>query len=114
MSCACPTCGQGLPDDDMLRVDDAGIVVRGGRFARLTKQEAGVFEQLRAASGKVLSKEALLANLYVHEADEAEIKIIDVFVCKLRKKLQPLGVEIGTAWGRGYRLVTRADGSAGG
>lgn len=30
MTCACPTCGQRLPDDDALRVDDAGIVVRGG------------------------------------------------------------------------------------
>lgn len=85
----------------------------GGRFACLTAQEAGVFEQLRAARGKVLSKQVLLANLYTHEADEAEIRIIDVFVCKLRKKLAPLGVEIGTAWGRGYRLVTKADGSVG-
>lgn len=69
-----------------------------------------MFEQLCGAGGKVLSRESLLANLYTHEADEAEINIIDVVVCKLRKKLAPLGVEIGTAWGRGYRLVTRADG----
>lgn len=34
--------------------------------------------------------------------DEAEIKIIDVMVCKLRKKLKPLGVEIGTSRGEGY------------
>lgn len=85
----------------------------GGHFACLTKQEAAVFEQLRAARGAVLTKEHLLSNLYLVEADEAEIKIIDVFVCKLRKKLKPLGVEIGTAWGRGYRLVPKAEGGAG-
>lgn len=110
MGCACPTCGQPLPDDDALRVDDAGIVVRGGHFACLTAQEAGVFDRLRMARGGVVSKTSLMAALYPLEADEAEIKIIDVFVCKLRRKLAPLGVEIGTAWGRGYRLVTRADG----
>lgn len=68
-----------------------------------------MFEQLRAARGAVLTKEHLLSNLYLVEADEAEIKIIDVYVCRLRKKLKPLGVEIGTAWGRGYRLVLKAE-----
>lgn len=110
MTCACPTCGQDLPRDDTLRVDDAGIVVRGGHFACLTPQEACLLDRLRAARGGVVSKASLMAALYPLEADEAEIKIIDVFVCKLRKKLAPLGVEIGTAWGRGYRLATRADG----
>lgn len=105
MTCCCPTCGQALPENGDLHVDEAGIVVRAGRYACLTVQEFGVFEQLLRAKGAVLTKERLLANLYVHEADEAEIKIIDVFICKLRKKLSPLGVEIATVWGRGYRLV---------
>lgn len=105
MGCACPTCGQELPADDGLRIDAAGIVVRGGRYCTLTGQEFGVFEQLHAARGAIVSKQRLLANLYLTEADEAEIKIIDVFVCKLRKKLKPLGVEIATVWGRGYRFV---------
>jgi DNA-binding response OmpR family regulator len=108
MPCACPTCGQTLPEDGSLRVDPAGVDW-GGRFACLTRQEAGVLEQLRDARGAIVSKESLLSNLYVVEADEAEIKIIDVFICKLRKKLKPLGVEIGTVWGRGYRLVSRAE-----
>ncbi len=38
--------------------------------------------------------------------DEPEVKIIDVLVCKLRKKLAPAGADnvIGTVWGRGYRM----------
>lgn len=101
----CPCCGQALPQDDTLRVDEAGIVVRNGRFAVLTKQENEIFALLRAARGKVLTKQRLLAGLYPIEADEAEIKIIDVFVCKLRAKLKPLDVTVQTVWGRGYRFV---------
>ncbi|MEO0870964.1 MAG: helix-turn-helix domain-containing protein [Pseudomonadota bacterium] len=37
--------------------------------------------------------------------DDVEIKIVDVFICKLRKKLKPFGIEIKTDWGRGYYLT---------
>jgi two-component system cell cycle response regulator CtrA len=37
--------------------------------------------------------------------DEPEIKIIDVFVCKLRKKMEIFGVKIETIWGRGYYMT---------
>lgn len=36
---------------------------------------------------------------------EPEMKIVDVFVCKIRKKLKPFGIEITSLWGRGYRLA---------
>lgn len=36
------------------------------------------------------------------DGDEVDVKIVDVMLCKLRKKLKPLGVEIGTEWGEGY------------
>ncbi len=110
MGC-CPTCGQGLPETDDLRVDPAGIVLRGSRYALLTQLEFSVFEGLRQASHRHVSKEQLLAGIYLHEQDEAEIKIVDVVICKLRKKLKPLGVEIATVWGRGYRFVNSSAGS---
>ncbi len=57
---------------------------------------------------QVWSKEQLLSRLYWrHESREPEIKIIDVFVCKLRKKLSTAtGGDnyIETVWGRGYVL----------
>jgi two-component system, cell cycle response regulator CtrA len=53
----------------------------------------------------VLTKEAFLNHLY-GGMDEPEMKIIDVFVCKLRKKLLQAGADnmIGTIWGRGYMI----------
>ncbi len=36
--------------------------------------------------------------------DEADIRIVDVFVCKVRKKLQPFGITIRTLWGAGYAI----------
>ena len=50
-----------------------------------------------------MTKEAFLNHLY-GGMDEPEVKIIDVFICKLRKKLAQAGANnlIGTVWGRGY------------
>ena len=58
----------------------------------------------------IMTKEAILAHLY-GSMDEPEIKIIDVFVCKLRSKLTKAGLPmvISTVWGRGYSV--RDDGS---
>ena len=71
---------------------------------RLTKHEAAIFSVLMAANGSK-TQEQLLAGAYADSFgtdDEPEIKIIDVFVCKLRKKLKPHGVFIETLWGQGY------------
>lgn len=55
--------------------------------------------------GIAQTKETFLNHLYGGR-DEPDIKIIDVFICKLRKKLQTVGAEdlISTVWGRGYIL----------
>jgi two-component system cell cycle response regulator CtrA len=46
--------------------------------------------------------------------DEPEVKIVDVFVCKIRKKLAAVGLGdfIGTVWGRGYTVRDQAGDSA--
>ena len=52
-----------------------------------------------------VTKDGIMAALYRDEGrDEPEIKIVDVFVCKLRRKLTPFGVEIKTLWGQGYSM----------
>lgn len=111
MSDPCPCCGQPLPETGELRIDPAGIVVAGGRFAILTKQETAVLLALHQHRGRMRTKEQLLQDLYWLESEEPNIKIIDVWLCKLRKKLQPLGVVIQTVFGQGYRLlpVTRKE-----
>ena len=76
-----------------------------GERLQLTGKEFAILELLVLRKGSTLSKEAIIEHLY-GGIDVPEIKIIDVFVCKLRKKLAELGVGdmIGTVWGRGYVL----------
>ena len=72
----------------------------------LTAKEYGILELLSLRKGTTLTKEMFLNHLY-GGMDEPELKIIDVFVCKLRKKLaQATGGDhyIETVWGRGYVL----------
>ena len=77
-----------------------------GKSLRLTGREYAILELLGIRKGATLSKEVFLNHLY-GGMEEPEFKIIDVFVCKLRKKLaDALGGEnyIETVWGRGYVL----------
>jgi len=72
----------------------------------LTGKEYGILELLSLRKNTTLTKEMFLNHLY-GGMDEPELKIIDVFVCKLRKKLaSATGGEnyIETVWGRGYVL----------
>lgn len=71
----------------------------------LTSKEYAILELLVLRKGMILTKEAFLNHLY-GGMDEPEMKIIDVFICKLRKKLAHAGASnlIGTVWGRGYMI----------
>jgi two-component system cell cycle response regulator CtrA len=72
----------------------------------LTGKEYGILELLSLRKGTTLTKEMFLNHLY-GGMDEPELKIIDVFICKLRKKLTAAtnGENyIETVWGRGYVL----------
>ena len=85
---------------------DTRVVSVNEKPVHLTGKEYGILELLSRRKGTTLTKEMFLDHLYagVHEP---EIKIIDVFVCKLRKKLaQATGGShyIETVWGRGYVL----------
>jgi two-component system cell cycle response regulator CtrA len=74
-----------------------------GRPVRVTRREFDVLEMLLLRRGTVLSKEHCMARLYGSE-DGPEARILDVFVCKLRRKLAAAGAAeiLRTAWGRGY------------
>jgi two-component system cell cycle response regulator CtrA len=81
-------------------------VTVNGESVHLTGKEFGVLELLTLRKGTTLTKEMFLNHLY-GGIDEPELKIIDVFVCKVRKKLSTAsGGEnyIATVWGRGYVL----------
>lgn len=71
---------------------------------RLTGKEYQMLELMSLRKGTTLTKEMFLAHLY-GDRDEPECKIIDVFICRLRKKLGVHGSYIETDWGRGYKLT---------
>ena len=87
-----------------LNLDSREVIV-DGRPVHLTGKEYAILELLVLRKGMVLTKEAFLNHLY-GGMDEPEMKIIDVFICKLRKKLAQAGADhlIGTVWGRGYMI----------
>jgi len=89
---------------------DAKTVEVDGARVHLTGKEYAILELLALRMGKTITKDVLLDHLY-GGMDEAEKKIIDVFICKLRKKLS-LGSGglryIETVWGQGYALKEEA------
>ena len=88
----------------VLNLESRDVAV-DGQPVHLTGKEYAILELLVLRKGMVLTKEAFLNHLY-GGMDEPEMKIIDVFICKLRKKLAQAGADnlIGTVWGRGYMI----------
>jgi two-component system cell cycle response regulator CtrA len=88
-----------------VNLDSKTVEVDGSRI-HLTGKEYAMIELLSLRKGTTLTKEMFLNHLY-GGMDEPELKIIDVFICKLRKKLA-LACDgenyIETVWGRGYAL----------
>lgn len=93
-----------------VNLDTKTVEVNGARV-HLTAKEYAMVELLALRKGTTLTKDMFLNHLY-GGIDEPELKIIDVFICKLRKKLaHACGGEsyIETVWGRGYVLHDPAD-----
>ena len=92
-------------DDLVVNLDQKTVEVGGARV-HLTGKEYQMLELLSLRKGTTLTKEMFLNHLY-GGMDEPELKIIDVFICKLRKKLANASQGknyIETVWGRGYVL----------
>ncbi|MBQ4472447.1 MAG: response regulator transcription factor [Alphaproteobacteria bacterium] len=82
------------------------VVTVAGKVLPLTGKEYALMELLALKKGSTVSKDQFLTHLY-GGMDEPEVKIIDVFFCKIRSKIKELsGGEdyITTVWGRGYIL----------
>ncbi|MEK0084310.1 response regulator transcription factor CtrA [Benzoatithermus flavus] len=89
----------------VVNMDKRSVEVNGRRI-HVTGKEYSILELLSLRKGTTLTKEMFLDHLY-GGMDEPELKIIDVFICKLRKKLAlATGGDhyIETVWGRGYML----------
>jgi two-component system, cell cycle response regulator CtrA len=89
----------------VVNLDSKMVTVHDIRI-NLTTKEYQILELLSLRKGSTLTKEVFLNNLY-GGMEEPDAKIIDVFVCKLRKKLATASQGdnfIETVWGRGYTL----------
>ena len=87
---------------------ESQAVLASGIVVSLTAKEFGLLYFLMQRKNTVLSKQAILVNLY-GGMNEPEIKIVDIFICKLRKKLAVAGSSnvISTVWGCGYTIRDR-------
>jgi two-component system, cell cycle response regulator CtrA len=93
-----------------LDVEQQEAIADGSRIS-LSGKEFAILQLLMLRKNMILTKDVILSNLY-GGMDEPDIKIIDVFICKIRSKLAKAGVHdaIRTVWGRGYMVRdTRRD-----
>ena len=98
--------GSRVPTGKLVVNLDTRVVSVDDQPVDLSGKEYGILELLSLRKGTTITKEMFLDHLD-GGMDEPELKIIDVFVCKLRKKLaQATGGthHIETIWGRGYVL----------
>ena len=78
------------------------VAMIGDSRINLTGKEYALLELLALRAGDVLSKADMMDHLY-EPGKEPEVKILDVFICKMRRKLRLAGVDpIETVWARGY------------
>lgn len=89
--------------------DGRDPLVSGARI-KLSKREHSIFQHLALNSNKVISKNAIYDAVYGMSADQPFDKVIDVYICKLRKKIAAAAESgaqyIETIHGRGYKLST--------
>ena len=97
--------------DVVVNLDTRRVSV-DGRVVAFTGKEYRMVELLALRQGMTITKEMFLNHIY-GGMDEPEMKIIDVFICKVRKKFAAAGAPnaITTVWGRGYILEKPNTGS---
>jgi DNA-binding response OmpR family regulator len=103
----CPSCGQPLPEtEEITLVEERNTILYRGRPIKMIPPAFEVFKFLLQRKNRVVSKDVLYDLLFWRraEAEEPEPKIVDVYICKLRRALEPHGLEIETIWGVGVCL----------
>ena len=87
-------------------LDPAGKVLTvAGTPVALTRREFSLLEILLANRGRVMSKERILERMFAFAEDEVGLNAVEIYVGRLRKKLEDSRVAIRTLRGLGYQLV---------
>lgn len=85
----------------MIEIKDDRTTWKDGVRIPLSPKPTLILELLLALQGQVVSREQIMDKLYGSSVKKPELKILDVYICKIRKA----GFLIETTWGRGYSLV---------
>jgi len=105
MTCTCPTCGQDMPPIKGIRLDDDQcIIMKGYALAHLTPMQARLLGPLVRRHPAFVQRYALMEAQYTLEADWPDMKVLEVRVCLLNKRLAPLGLHIRSRESIGYAL----------
>lgn len=92
-------CGDLLFDPAQFRVEVAGKPVA------LTRRELSLLEILLINRGRVISKEHLLESMFAFEQNDVGVNAVQLYIARLRRKIEQSGVEIRTLRGLGYQIV---------
>lgn len=96
-----------LPSHSTFDFETGRIDTRDGRSIRITPTESAILVDLARRPGETRTKQQIMDAIYGGD-DEPEIKIVDVLICKLRRKIIEAtgGLDVvQTVWGRGYQFV---------
>jgi len=103
----CPCCG--APVDPLaVLIDEANLTIaHRGDVAKLTPDQFRLFQLLLDTYPRPVERDRAFDLLYGArlDCDQPEPKILDIQVCKMRPRLEPLGLVVTTAWGIGWTLT---------
>lgn len=103
-SLSCPCCGGEISPLDLLMHEPKGAVAFNGEAARFSPIEFKLVKALIEAYPNALTKPAAMDALYSDVLDPPHEKVIDVFICKVRKRLDRLGLVVTTNWAVGWSI----------
>lgn len=107
----CECCGRPLPSKELAfgtqHDEVSGKFQRGDVSEKFSRYQVKIILALFDFEACSKTKQYLHSEMYsdLLGQDKPEIKIVDVQICKIRKKLGTLGLEVVTEWGRGYRIA---------
>jgi DNA-binding response OmpR family regulator len=106
IECACPTCGQPIPEDGLIVDAQNGYVILGPRRVKLRGLQFHILKALAEVRPNILTYDRLISRVWgLNEPDDVRGSIC-VNLSKLRPKIAPLGIDVRTVYGEGLYLST--------
>jgi len=105
MTSLCPTCGNAVPNRELIVSLETNTAVYNGLAAALTAQQTEILHILAQASSRVVTVASIIAGIYGSSVEpESAGPLIRTQICKIRRKIAPLGLTIKNTHTVGYAL----------